>query len=69
MPLVIKQLQHNDATFSLSCQVPTDSKVRVTEMSTYGLRRVCIRMVCGVEPSVCRQHCVEHAVVADHTMI
>lgn len=42
---------------------------RVTKMRTYGLRRVCIRIVCGVDPSVCSQHGVEHSVGADDPMI
>lgn len=39
------------------------------EMNTYRLRRVCIRMVSGVKPSVCSQHCIKHSVASDHPMI
>lgn len=42
---------------------------RVTKMRTYGLRRVCIRIVCRVDPSVCSQHGVKHSVGADDPMI
>lgn len=38
-------------------------------MNTYRLRRVCIRMVSGVKPSVCSQHCIKHLVALDHPMI
>lgn len=38
-------------------------------MNTYRLRRVCIRMVSRVKPSVCSQHCIKHSVASDHPMI
>lgn len=38
-------------------------------MNTYRLRRVCIRMVSGIKPSVRSQHCIKHSVASDHPMI
>lgn len=40
-----------------------------TPMNTYGLRRVCIRIVYRVQPSVCSQHGIKHLVAADHPVI
>lgn len=38
-------------------------------VNTDRLRRVCIRMVCRVNPSVCSEHRIKDSVTSDHPMI
>lgn len=71
---VTAQICANETAFTLQHHVLHrivchHSDSQMTEMYTYGLRRVCVWIVRRVDPSVCSQHGIEHSVASDHPMI